>query len=67
MDGLSRIYDAQQQLQRAVESKSQTLSAKAILQVCKQLDEALEQLGFKRADYWSPDTPDWTPPSKRKA
>ncbi len=67
MDGLTRIYDAQQQLQRAIENKSEIQLAKASLQVSKQLDEALEQLGFKRADYWPQNIPDWVPPSKRKA
>jgi hypothetical protein len=61
MNGQSRVYDCQQQLVRALESGDAAHLIKAASDVVKQLDVALKDLKFKRADFWGPDEPDWQP------
>ncbi|HZR66597.1 MAG TPA: hypothetical protein VFA85_15755 [Terriglobales bacterium] len=72
MEALSSVYDAQQQLARQLERLSTGGDGDSLAgliqvarQVVHQLDTALETAGFRRADYWSPEEPDWVSPSQR--
>jgi hypothetical protein len=61
---LSKLYDVQKMLVRAVESDErgdkQMLRLVAV-DVVGVIDAALAQHGFQRADFWPPDSPVWVP------
>jgi hypothetical protein len=63
MDALSRLYDIQRQLVRAVEADEQgeKILRLRVIEVVSQIDYALKEHNFKRADFWPPDSPEWKP------
>lgn len=67
MDALTRLYDVQQQLVRAVETNEKMTLHSCVIEVISQIDTALKEHNFKRADFWPPDSPEWKPnPNWRK-
>jgi hypothetical protein len=61
---INHRYDVQGQLARAIEElgpEQDTPLVAVTIDVIAQMDHALEELKFKRADFWPPDIPEWKP------